>query len=251
MDEESSSWVRRINFSHTVCHRFDSSRLASLSLRFQPDEAWRLKAWPDVASCSPYKDSPPSTPQIERNPVTNKQRSVSPLPETVLLETFKEAQSHKKRFSTPHPRRKDSDKESARYYSRDTLDSSASSAKFTRDTPLRSFSSVRSFRRLRTKKDPTWAKDIERGRGKVTAVEEADEYTVDLSKLFLGCKFAFGAHSQLYHGIYKDEIVAVKIMRILEYDENGNVAARLEKQFHREVTLLSRLHHPNVIKVTF
>lgn len=249
MDEESSSWVRRINFSHTVCHRFDSSRMASLSLRLQRDEALRLKACPNAASCSPYKESPPSTPQIERNPLTNKHRSVSPLPETFLSETFKEAQSHKKRFSTPHPRRKDLDKESGRYYSRDTLDSSPSSAQFTRDSPLRSFSSVRSFQRLKTKKDSTWAEYFEHGRAKVAAVEGADEHVVNLSKLFLGCKFAFGAHSQLYHGIYNDEAVAVKILRTTEYGENGNLPARLDKQFHREVTLLSRLYHPNVIKI--
>lgn len=102
MAEESSSWVRRINFSHTVCHRFDSSRMASLSLRLQRDEALRLKACPNAASCSPYKESPPSTPQIERNPLTNKHRSVSPLPETFLSETFKEAQSHKKKDSQHH-----------------------------------------------------------------------------------------------------------------------------------------------------
>uniref|UniRef100_A0A5B7A6S7 Protein kinase domain-containing protein n=1 Tax=Davidia involucrata TaxID=16924 RepID=A0A5B7A6S7_DAVIN len=72
---------------------------------------------------------------------------------------------------------------------------------------------------------------------------------VDLSKLFLGLRFAHGAHSQLYHGIYKDEPVAVKIIRVPDDDdENGTLTVRLEKQFNREVTLLSRLHNQNVIK---
>ncbi|KAK1326766.1 Serine/threonine-protein kinase HT1 [Acorus calamus] len=66
---------------------------------------------------------------------------------------------------------------------------------------------------------------------------------VDMSKLYLGLKFACGAHSRLYHGIYKDQTVAVKIIRQPDDDENGVLSARLEKQFTREVTLLSHLHH--------
>jgi serine/threonine protein kinase len=42
--------------------------------------------------------------------------------------------------------------------------------------------------------------------------------------------------------------VAVKIIRVPDDDENGKLGAKLEKQFNREVTFLSRLHHPNVIK---
>ncbi|KAK4386598.1 Serine/threonine/tyrosine-protein kinase HT1 [Sesamum angolense] len=98
-------------------------------------------------------------------------------------------------------------------------------------------------------KDSAWTKYFDHGGGRVTSVETADEHMVDLSKLFLGLRFAHGAHSQLYHGIYMDKPVAVKIIRVPDDDENGALGARLEKQFTREVTLLSRLHHPNVIKV--
>lgn len=80
-------------------------------------------------------------------------------------------------------------------------------------------------------------------------METADEHMADLSKLFLGLRFAHGAHSQLYHGIYMDEPVAVKIIRVPDDDENGALGVRLENQFTREITLLSRLHHPNVVKV--
>jgi hypothetical protein len=41
----------------------------------------------------------------------------------------------------------------------------------------------------------------------------------------------------------------VKIIRVPDDDENGMLAAKLEKQFITEVTLLSRLHHQNVLKV--
>ncbi|GJY04985.1 hypothetical protein Tco_0370925 [Tanacetum coccineum] len=51
-------------------------------------------------------------------------------------------------------------------------------------------------------------------------VETADDRMVDILKLFLGYRFANGAKSQLYHGIYNDEVVAVKIIRVLDDDDN-------------------------------
>ncbi|KAL6493196.1 hypothetical protein OROGR_032955 [Orobanche gracilis] len=70
------------------------------------------------------------------------------------------------------------------------------------------------------------------------------ELSVDLSKLFIGRKFARGAHSHIYHGIYNEEAVAVKMVM-----EEGALAVRLEKQYNTEISLLSRLHHTNVIKL--
>ncbi|KAL6563288.1 hypothetical protein OROHE_005875 [Orobanche hederae] len=79
------------------------------------------------------------------------------------------------------------------------------------------------------------------------------ELSVDLSKLFIGRKFARGAHSQIYHGIYNEEAVAVKMIREEEEEEEeeeeGALAVRLEKQYNTEISLLSRLHHTNVIKL--
>ncbi|CAN1280814.1 Serine/threonine/tyrosine-protein kinase HT1 [Linum perenne] len=62
-----------------------------------------------------------------------------------------------------------------------------------------------------------------------------------MSKLFLGLRFAHGAHSRLYHGLYNDEPVAVKIIREPDDEENGVSAARMKSQFDREVLLLSRV----------
>ncbi|CAN1810681.1 Serine/threonine/tyrosine-protein kinase HT1 [Linum perenne] len=70
-----------------------------------------------------------------------------------------------------------------------------------------------------------------------------------MSKLFIGLRFAHGAHSRLYHGLYNDQPVAVKIIREPDDDENGALGVRLKNQFDREVSLLTRLSHPNVIKV--
>ncbi|XP_043703268.1 uncharacterized protein LOC122653482 [Telopea speciosissima] len=103
--------------------------------------------------------------------------------------------------------------------------------------------------KLNSRRESSCTKCFDLGGGRVTAVETAaDEFKVDLSQLFYGLKFAIGAHSQIYHGIYKDESIAMKILSPPDDDENGAIAARLEKQFTREVTHLSHLHHQNVVK---
>ncbi|KAF5742280.1 putative protein-tyrosine kinase [Tripterygium wilfordii] len=126
---------------------------------------------------------------------------------------------------------------------------SSKSLQSSNTSPLRHLASLKGHDKLRSKKESSWTKYFDHGGGRVTAVEMADEWTVDLSKLFLGLRFAHGTYSRLYHGIYNDEPVAVKIIRIPDDDdENGTLATRLENQYNREVTLLSRLHHQNVIK---
>ncbi|KAH9606546.1 hypothetical protein KSS87_000533 [Heliosperma pusillum] len=242
MDEESTSWIRRTKFSHTVCHRMDSSRLASVPLRFRTAEIPSFKPKSEVPDL--YKKPEASKPQVQRNPVKSKQRSKSPIPESLLPDTFREARSEKKRFSTPISRRKEPDKKSDQYGSKLTPNSSP----LRNRSPLRNLSPLRGFGKAKMKKDYSWSKYFDNLGGKVTAVEAVDEYMIDLSELMVGGKFAYGAHSRLYHGVYKGEAVAVKLMCVPDNDPNGLLAARLEKQFTREVTSLARLHHPNVIK---
>lgn len=246
MGDEANSWIRRTKFSHTVCHRLDSSILASIPLNL-PERISVLKSRPGTASS--YQKSAPNDSQSQKIPATNRPRSVSPLPETVLPDTFKEARSATKRFSTPHPRRKESDKGlvGKLLHKQPHQETKASSNSYS-TSPLRHLGSLRVTERYKSRKESAWIKYFDHGGVRVNAVDALDEHTVDLSQLFLGLRFAHGAHSRLYHGIYKDEPVAVKIIRIPDDDENGTLAARLEKQFNREVTLLSRLHHPNVIK---
>nr|GMD91695.1 serine/threonine-protein kinase HT1-like [Ipomoea batatas]GMD92957.1 serine/threonine-protein kinase HT1-like [Ipomoea batatas] len=76
--------------------------------------------------------------------------------------------------------------------------------------------------------------------------EDQEEWTADLSQLFIGNKFASGAHSRIYRGIYKQRAVAVKMVRIPTHREETR--ARLEQQFKSEVALLSRLYHPNIVQ---
>ncbi|XP_009626934.1 serine/threonine/tyrosine-protein kinase HT1-like [Nicotiana tomentosiformis] len=76
--------------------------------------------------------------------------------------------------------------------------------------------------------------------------EDQEEWTADLSQLFIGNKFASGAHSRIYRGIYKQRAVAVKMVRIPTHKEETR--AKLEQQFKSEVRLLSRLYHPNIVQ---
>ncbi|OIV91740.1 hypothetical protein TanjilG_26593 [Lupinus angustifolius] len=241
MNEDTNSWIRRTNFSHTVCHRLDPSRLNSLPISIQPEHSPGLKSRPY------YGKSISNGLPVRRNSILNTQRSVSPLPETLFSEAFKEARHEQKRFSTPGPQRSGNDNKRimGKLSNKDSRESRMSSAKSFSSSPIRQVKL--NEKSLKHHKDG-WAKYFDHGGGRVNAVETADDWTVDLSKLFIGLRFAHGAHSRLYHGVYKEEPVAVKIIRVPDDDENGTLASRLENQFIREVTLLSRLYHPNVIK---
>ncbi|XP_059659130.1 serine/threonine/tyrosine-protein kinase HT1-like [Cornus florida] len=150
------------------------------------------------------------------------------------------AQNEQKRSSTPHPESKEPEKGiMGKLFHKDPQENRAHM--------LGKFSFMKLLN-TKSRKESSWRKYFDQGGRRVSSVETTDEWMVDLSDLFIGFKFAQGAYSQLYHGIYKDEPVAVKIIRVPDDEENGALAARLEKQFNREVTLLSRLHHQNVIK---
>ncbi|XVF87476.1 hypothetical protein PTKIN_Ptkin18bG0122900 [Pterospermum kingtungense] len=241
MAEEAYSWVRRTKFSHTVCHRLDSSGLVSIPFLLQSDRTLGWISRSPVASSNPK--SVQNGPQIQRNPITNKQRSLSPLPQTVLSDTFKEARSERRRFSTPHPQRKESEKRiKGKFFRKESNDKKRSNSPApSNSSPLRHLGTLRvSDKSKSSRKESAWTKYFDHAGGRVTAVEAADEHTVELSQLFLGLRFAHGAHSRLYHGIYKEEAVAVKIIRVPDDDENGNLATRLEKQFNREFVAACR-----------
>lgn len=239
MEEEGSSWIRRAKYSHTVCHRFDSLRLGDIPnpITPLPNRISGLKSRPEKTP-----KPGPNVVQIQKSVSSNKQRTVSPSPQVKLSDTFKEARSEKKRFSTPHPRRIEQEKRIVgKYLERDGL----GSRKKTTSPLRRHFASMKIPDKSR---ESTWSKLFDHSGGRVRCVESADVNAVDLSKLLLGLKFNHGSHSQLYHGTYDDEPVALKFIQVPDNDENA-LGVRLENQFTREATLLSRLHHPNVIKV--
>ncbi|XP_022845246.1 uncharacterized protein LOC111368229 [Olea europaea var. sylvestris] len=253
MEEEANSWIRRTKFSHTVCHRLDAWRLASFPLTIQPDRIPVAKSKPRTSNLNKKPEA--MVAQIQQSPTTNKNRSVSPHPETKLSDAFKEARSSQKRFLTPLPQRRGAEKGIVgKLFRKDSCNIKAPNSNSpvskspTNISPLRHFASIKFHEKTRSHKDSAWIKYFDHSGGRVTSVETVDEFTVNLSKLFLGLRFAHGAHSQLYHGIYKEQPVAVKIIRVPDDDENGDLGGRLEKQFTREATLLSSLHHENVIK---
>ncbi|XP_042411643.1 serine/threonine/tyrosine-protein kinase HT1-like [Zingiber officinale] len=171
-----------------------------------------------------------------------KERSISPLPTTNLSEAFKEARLVKKRSSTPPPSKKKNDKARGNHevFWRKALEKSHHTHS----------SSFKTLDKSGARKESSWAGCFDHGGGRVAALEMTEKWNVDLCELYFGLKFASGAHSRLYHGIYKGQPVAIKIIRQPDDEDNGLLAARLEKQFTREVSMLSHLYHRNVIKLT-
>ncbi|OAY69266.1 Serine/threonine-protein kinase HT1 [Ananas comosus] len=219
----------------------DTSSVSS-DFSFYPDKgvnaqtagATLVSVYPSWTRSIPTSHESVASTKSKRRDSKPRRRSVSPLPSTFVSDVFKEAKSLKKRFSTPPPTRKASNK---------------TRNKTPNSSPLQHLSSLKASEKSSSKKDTTWARYFDHGGGRVAALETAENWTVDLLKLYLGLRFASGAHSRLYHGIYKDRPVAVKIIRQPDDDEDREMAARLEKQFTREVTLLSHLYHRNVIKL--
>nr|ACG28952.1 protein kinase [Zea mays] len=207
----------------------------ALEFSFHPDEQ-SLKLQRACSSPAPFpRNKTPGDDALTRSsslsvlgeaPKT-KQRARSPLPSRHVAEVFQEAKSATKRFSTPPPPRR-----------------SASSLELNGCPPAPV--TVRAPGKLKNRKE-----GHANGRMKVaaTALEVLEKWSVDRSQLLIGHRFASGAHSRLFHGIYKEQPVAVKFIRQPDDEEDAELAAQLEKQFHTEVATLSRLNHPNVIKL--
>jgi serine/threonine protein kinase len=92
----------------------------------------------------------------------------------------------------------------------------------------------------------SWSKYLVSSGAAIRAGRE-DEWSCDMSQLLIGNRFASGRHSRIYHGIYKEREVAIKM--ISQPEEDAALAAQLEHQFTSEVGLLFRLRHPNIITV--
>lgn len=97
------------------------------------------------------------------------------------------------------------------------------------------------------KRAASWSKYIVSS-GAAIKGEGEEEWSADMSQLYIGNKFASGRHSRIYRGIYKHREVAIKL--ISQPEEDGDLATFLEKQFTSEVALLLRLKHPNIITVS-
>ncbi|CAH2065116.1 unnamed protein product [Thlaspi arvense] len=257
MDGETTSWIRRANYSHTVCYRMITPSLESMPFTVNREKKTTsgLKRTP-LSSPSDLKSLVGTSQQatgseIHRNPVTNKKRSASPSPQMALPDSFKEAKSDIKRFSTPHPRRMEPDKGMKTKLPR--KDSSEKISfnplrPLSHSGPIRDLSTLKIQDRAKSKKETRSSKSFDYGGSRVSAMGVLEEHLIDTSKLTYGDQFAHGIYSVLYHGEYKGEAVALKVTKAPENSEDKFLGARLEKQFTKEATLLSRLRHPNVVK---
>ncbi|KAH7444964.1 hypothetical protein KP509_02G099900 [Ceratopteris richardii] len=72
-------------------------------------------------------------------------------------------------------------------------------------------------------------------------------YGIKFSQLFFGPRFASGAHSRIYHGIYDSQDVAIKLT--VPPSDDLNLSCQINREFYQEVTLLSRLQHRNIIRL--
>ncbi|KAF2287974.1 hypothetical protein GH714_003668 [Hevea brasiliensis] len=83
--------------------------------------------------------------------------------------------------------------------------------------------------------------------GSITAPQLSidESLLVDPKLLFIGSKIGEGAHGKVYEGRYGDRIVAVKV---LNRGTTSEERAALENRFAREVNMMSRVKHENLVK---
>ncbi|XP_051117942.1 serine/threonine-protein kinase STY13-like [Andrographis paniculata] len=71
------------------------------------------------------------------------------------------------------------------------------------------------------------------------------KWLIDPKLLFVGPKIGEGAHAKVYEGKYKNQNVAIKIVHKGEAPEE---IAKRDARFGREVEMLSRVQHKNLVK---
>ncbi|KAL9993973.1 putative dual-specificity kinase TKL-Pl-4 family [Helianthus debilis subsp. tardiflorus] len=71
------------------------------------------------------------------------------------------------------------------------------------------------------------------------------KWLIDPKLLFVGPKIGEGAHAKVYEGKYKNKNVAIKIVNKGDTPEN---IAKIEGRFVREVAMLSKVQHKNLVK---
>ncbi|KAH7435304.1 hypothetical protein KP509_06G058900 [Ceratopteris richardii] len=72
-----------------------------------------------------------------------------------------------------------------------------------------------------------------------------DQWLIDPNLLFVGPKIGEGAYSKVYEGKYHDEEVAVKI---IQPGETAKEISKRQSRFAREITLLQKVQHKNLVK---
>ncbi|KAE8717588.1 Kinase superfamily protein isoform 2 [Hibiscus syriacus] len=84
--------------------------------------------------------------------------------------------------------------------------------------------------------------------GSITATQKLtidQNLLIDPKLLFIGSKIGEGAHGKVYEGRYGNRIVAIKV---LHRGSTAEERAALESRFAREVIMMSRVKHGNLVK---
>ncbi|XP_023735215.1 serine/threonine-protein kinase STY13 isoform X2 [Lactuca sativa] len=71
------------------------------------------------------------------------------------------------------------------------------------------------------------------------------KWSIDPKLLFVGPKIGEGAHSKVYEGKYKNQNVAIKIINKGDTPEE---ISKIEGRFAREIAMLSKVQHKNLVK---
>lgn len=71
------------------------------------------------------------------------------------------------------------------------------------------------------------------------------KWLIDPQSLYVGPRIGEGAHGKVYEGKYRDQNVAIKIVQKSDVPEE---MAKREARFAREVAMLARVQHKNLVK---
>lgn len=86
------------------------------------------------------------------------------------------------------------------------------------------------------------------GRNGIVSASTSDldeKMLIDPRKLFIGAKIGEGAHGKVYEGKYCEQIVAVKVLNSGDTPEEKE---KCKSRFIREVNMMSRVNHENLVK---
>ncbi|CAN0846864.1 Serine/threonine/tyrosine-protein kinase HT1 [Linum grandiflorum] len=72
-----------------------------------------------------------------------------------------------------------------------------------------------------------------------------DTRLIDANSLFIGLKIGEGAHGKVYQGRFGERVVAIKV---LHRGSTSDERSALENRFAREVNMMSRVKHENLVK---
>ncbi|KAL2498446.1 Protein kinase superfamily protein [Abeliophyllum distichum] len=81
--------------------------------------------------------------------------------------------------------------------------------------------------------------------GAKNAINIDESLLIDVNQLAIGPMISEGAHSIVYQGLYKSTPVAIKV---IQPDSTSTATPECQEKFNREVLMLSKVNHDNIVK---